>query len=66
MTAKDNIARRKLSLLDLANELSNVSSACRVMGCSRQQFYEVRRHAVGRNAAICVDRVNDRQQPSHT
>ena len=37
MTRKDKIARRKLSLLDLAAELSNVSS-CKVMGCSRQQF----------------------------
>lgn len=35
MTTKDKIARRKLSLLDLASELSNVSRACKVMGYSR-------------------------------
>jgi len=40
----DKIARRKLSLLKLAQELGNVSKACRIIGCSRQQFYEIRRN----------------------
>lgn len=44
MTAKDKIARRKLGLLELAKELSNVSRACRTLGYSRQQFYEIRRN----------------------
>ena len=38
------IARRKLSLLELAQELGNVSKACRIAGYSRQQFYEIRRN----------------------
>jgi hypothetical protein len=42
MTTMDKIARRKLSLLDLASELSNVSRACKITGYSRQQFYEIR------------------------
>lgn len=29
-------------MLELAQEMSNVSKACRIMGCSRQQFYEIR------------------------
>ena len=37
------IARRKLSLLQLAQELGNVSKACRIVGYSRQQFCEIRR-----------------------
>lgn len=44
MTTTKRIARRKLSLLQLASELSNVSKACRIMGYSRQQFYEIRRN----------------------
>jgi hypothetical protein len=44
MTSKDKIARRKLSLLELATDLQNVSRACKVMGYSRQQFYEGRRN----------------------
>jgi Winged helix-turn helix len=35
--------RRKLSLLQLATELQNVSKACRLMGYHRDTFYEVRR-----------------------
>jgi|GEM_PF-2385253 len=42
MTTEQKIARRKLSLLDLASDLGNVSTACEVMGYSRQQFYEIR------------------------
>lgn len=44
MTTEQKVARRKLNLLELAAELDNVSRACRVMGYSRQQFYEIRRN----------------------
>ncbi len=52
MTTDKKIARRTLSLLKLAADLGNpptssgqvVSKACRVMGYSRQQFYETRRN----------------------
>jgi Winged helix-turn helix len=40
----NTIARRKLSLLDLASEHSNVSRACKISGYSRQQFYQNRRN----------------------
>src|SRR5262245_31963525 len=43
MTAKSQSTRRKLSLLQLAEELNNVSKACKVMGYHRDTFYEVRR-----------------------
>ena len=47
MTTNTNVqtkaARRKLNLLELAGELENVSKACKIMGYSRQQFYEIRR-----------------------
>ena len=38
----DNV-RRKLSLLQLAEELGNVSKACAIMGFHRDSFYEIRR-----------------------
>lgn len=44
MTTDEKVARRKLSLLELAQDLQNVSKACKVMGYSRQQFYEIRRN----------------------
>ena len=40
MTTTKKGARRKLSLLHLATEFSNVSHACRLAGYSRQHFYE--------------------------
>jgi transposase InsO family protein len=43
MTALTQGTRRKLSLLKLAEELQNVSKACRIMGYHRDTFYEIRR-----------------------
>ena len=43
MTAVPESTKRKLSLLELAKELDNVSKACRIMGYHRDTFYEVRR-----------------------
>lgn len=57
MTTKDKIPRRKLSLLELASDLSNVSRACKVMGYSRQQFYEIRRNFQTYGAEGLVDRL---------
>ena len=38
MTDENKIARRKVNLLEFADDLNNVSKACKVMGYSRQQF----------------------------
>ena len=43
-TVSQKAARRKLNLLELASELGNVSEACRRIGYSREQFYEIRRN----------------------
>jgi transposase InsO family protein len=43
MTAVSQSTRRKLSLLQLASELDNVSKACKIMGYHRDTFYEIRR-----------------------
>jgi transposase InsO family protein len=57
MTTEKKIARRKLSMLELAQELGNVSKACRVMGYSRQQFYEIRRNYQTYGAEGLLDRL---------
>ena len=54
---KDKVARRKLSLLQLSQELGNVSKACKLMGYSRQQFYEIRRNFQLYGAEGLVDRL---------
>lgn len=57
MTTKRKVARRKLSLLELASELSNVSKACQIMGYSRQQFYEIRRNYQTYGSEGLIDRL---------
>lgn len=63
MTTEEKVARRKLSLLELAAELSNVSRACRVMGYSRQQFYEIRRQYQTCGAAGLLDKLPGARGP---
>lgn len=63
MTTKDKIARRMLSLLDLAKDLDNVSKACRQMGYSRQQFYEIRRNFQTYGADGLIDRLPGAKGP---
>ncbi|MEJ2033308.1 MAG: helix-turn-helix domain-containing protein, partial [Deltaproteobacteria bacterium] len=57
MTTQHKVARRKLSLLELASELNNVSKACQIMGYSRQQFYEIRRNFQTYGAEGLLDRL---------
>ena len=35
----DNVIKHKVGLLNLAEELGNVSKACKMMGLSRDTFY---------------------------
>src|SRR5512142_3229373 len=39
MTQEQKIIRAKVGLLELANQLGNVSQACKMMGYSRDSFY---------------------------
>jgi hypothetical protein len=41
MTTNEKIARRKLSLLQLAQDLANVSRACKVMGSPNRVSAEI-------------------------
>lgn len=43
MEAEIRVAKQKLSVLELAATLGNVSEACRQRGVSRTQFYEYKR-----------------------
>jgi len=63
MTTEQKVARRKLSLLELASDLNNVSKACQVMGYSRQQFYEIRRNYQTFGAEGLLDRLPGTRGP---
>jgi len=43
MTTQEKLIRNKLSLLELAEYLQNVSEACKVNGVSRQHFYNIKK-----------------------
>lgn len=63
MTTSNKVARRKLSLLELAHEMGNVSKACKIMGYSRQQFYEIRRNYQTHGADGLIDRLPGARGP---
>jgi transposase InsO family protein len=63
MTATEKVARRKLSLLELAKDLDNVSKACKLMGYSRQQFYEIRRNFQTYGGDGLIDRLPGSRGP---
>ena len=63
MTSEQKVARRKLSLLELAADLGNVSRACKAMGYSRQQFYEIRRNYQTFGADGLIDRLPGAKGP---
>ena len=44
MNAEVKVARQRLSVLELAENLGNVSQACRRRGITRAQFYEYKKH----------------------
>lgn len=62
-TLAQKAARRKLSLLELASDLDNVSKACRIMGYSREQFYEIRRTFQAFGAEGLVDKIRGAKSP---
>lgn len=63
MTTEAKVARRKLSLLELAAEMSDVGKACKMMGFSRQRFYEIRRNYQTFGAEGLIDRLPDPKDP---
>lgn len=57
MTALSQSTKRKLSLLQWAAALDNVSKACRIMGYHRDSFYEIKRaFQMGGTAALIEQR----------
>jgi len=63
MTTSEKIARRKLSLLELAKDLGNVSKACKIVGYSREQFYEIRRNFQTYGSDGLIDRTPGAKGP---
>lgn len=43
MTTQERIVKSKMSLIELAEYLQNVSEACKIHGVSRQHFYDIKK-----------------------
>jgi hypothetical protein len=42
MTPQEMLLKHKLSLLQLAEQLQNIRTACKMMGVSRQRYYDIK------------------------
>ena len=58
----ERIIKHKLGLLNLAEELGNVSQACRVMGLSRDTFYRYKEAMDNGGVEALFDK--NRRQPN--
>lgn len=63
MTVNDKIISTKLGLLNLAEELGNVSKACKVMGFSRDTFYRYKEAMETGGVEALLD--SSRRVPNH-
>jgi hypothetical protein len=57
MTTATKVTHRNLGLLELPHELGNTGKACKIMGYSRQQFYDIRRNFQSYGAEGLIDRL---------
>jgi transposase InsO family protein len=58
----DRIIKNKVGLLNLAEELKNISKACKTMGLSRETFYRYKRAVEDGGVAALVEK--SRRQPN--
>jgi transposase InsO family protein len=63
MTTQQKLIQKKLSLLELGEFLNNVSEACRINGCSRQHFYDIKKAYLSQGLDGLKEK--SRRKPNH-
>jgi len=61
MTPQEMLLKHKLSLLQLAEQLQNIRAACKMMGVSRQHYYDIKERF--EQAGVIGLREKERQPP---
>ena len=65
LNTNEKIIRHKVGLLNLAEELGNVSQACRVMGLSRDTFYRYKDAVDSGGVDALLDKVRRKPNPKN-
>lgn len=61
----ENVIRHKIGLLNLAEELDNVSKACRIMGVSRDTFYRYKEAVESNGVEALIEKSRRKPNPKN-
>lgn len=61
----ENVIRHKIGLLNLAEELDNVSRACRIMGVSRDTFYRYKEAVESNGVEALIEKSRRKPNPKN-
>jgi molybdenum-dependent DNA-binding transcriptional regulator ModE len=56
MTQQQDIVNRKFNILELSEQLGNISEACRKLGISRQHYYDIRRSLQAEGIEVLLEK----------
>lgn len=65
MHSTANVIRHKIGLLNLAEELDNVSKACRIMGVSRDTFYRYKEAVESNGVEALIEKSRRKPNPKN-
>jgi len=65
MTQDQYLIRRKLNIIDLAEQLGNISEACRKLGVGRRHYYDVKQALRDAGIEGLLEKVRNKPRPAN-